>query len=87
MEGRGLAHELVVDTPQVADSFVSSLPVSGPAESRVETVSHRIQPAAQAPCPGRRPGSRLWEVVLKDQGQVSWALVQPTPHLRLQTTP
>lgn len=57
--GESQAHELAVDTPQVAGSFVPSLPVSGPAESRVERVSHRLWPAAEGSNPGRGP--RSWD--------------------------
>lgn len=60
MERRGQAHALAVDTPQVAHSFVSSLPVSGPAESWVERVSHWLEPSTAGTNPGGGPG--FWRV-------------------------
>lgn len=64
VERRGQAHELAVDTPQVAHSFVSSLPVSGGAESWVERVSHWLATPLQDPIQG--VGGWPWGLELGD---------------------
>lgn len=43
VEGTGRAYELSVDTPRVANSYVPSRLVPGRTESRVGSVSHRLQ--------------------------------------------
>lgn len=74
---------LLLDTPQIADRFVPSFPISGPAESRVERVSHPLEPglAAEGSNLQRGRGFWEWEVVLKHRGQVSWTSVQPPTSL------
>lgn len=76
-------HELPVDTPQIADRFVSSLLISGLTESRVERVSHLLEPEPADEGSNLQRGRGSWdlEVVLKDQGHVSWTLVQPPTSL------
>lgn len=58
----GQAHELSVDTPQVANGFIPSLLVAGRAESRVGRVSHGLQPAAKGLVRGEAwtPGTGSW---------------------------